>query len=109
MTWYLCDAHGYIEDIASLGGWRAFKTWAHDQPERALHDFIRDGETRTPGDLADALARLKAPHDVNGIRISLARAARACERAGAAPLLLSDGTDDADEDLLAETEKADTP
>lgn len=88
MGYYVADANGYIADIASIGGWRAFRAWSSVDP--IVRDFVITGVTETPATLAQALLDDHADDpDVESIRSAL----YSCAEAADAVLILSDGSD----------------
>jgi hypothetical protein len=90
MGYYVADANGVLGDLASGGGLKAFSEWA---PKHGpVRNFLRDGTTIRPVDLAAALEAEKADDPkVDATRRELAAFARRAEEL----LILSDGgTDD---------------
>src|SRR5262249_44969787 len=51
MAYYLANEAGYVDDFASLGGMRAFSTWASVQKE-PIRSFAKNGVTDDPAGLA---------------------------------------------------------
>jgi hypothetical protein len=90
MGYYVADANGVLGDLASGGGLKAFSEWAPSYGP--IRNFLRDGTTIRPVDLAVALESEKADDPkVDATRRELAAFARRAEEL----LILSDGgTDD---------------
>ncbi len=83
----------YLGDVASIGGWAAFRTWvlAQHDLEPVVRGFVLKGGTSDPQKLATALhAMVAQDKDVNSVRQQLAFLAGDAPRA----IVLSDGTED---------------
>jgi hypothetical protein len=90
MGYYVADANGYLGDIASGGGLRAFSEWA--PMSGPVREFLRDGYSYGTDQLAQTLNEMKSDNPaVDSVRTELAGYARQAE----VLLILSDGgTDD---------------
>ena len=89
MSYYVADAAGYLADIASIGGWQAFRAWSKTQ-EPAIRQFVERGMTEQPLALQIALQKAVSTREVQSIVNDLITQ---CGRAEEI-LILSDGQSD---------------
>jgi len=88
VSYYAIDAEGYVADIASLGGWRAFRAWAEGQAD-PIKQFAAEGRTDDPQALYEALDAVVAEDPaVETTRAGLAEAALIADEV----LIMTDGT-----------------
>lgn len=74
MGYYAVDANGYVDDVASIGGWSDFVAAASKLD--GVADFVRDGITEDPGALGEALDAVTFPGaSANSVREHLAELA----------------------------------
>jgi hypothetical protein len=98
VSWYAYDVNGYVADVASIGGWQAFRAWARAQGG-ALAAFIDKGSTRNLPELRAELKAYRAPDaDVDSVRRSLLAATDKASQV----LILSDGETTADDEEPAD-------
>lgn len=97
MSYYVVDAHGFLGDVASIGGLASFRTWALAQPD-PIASFARDGETDDPIALGSALSTTHAADSsVDSVREHLA----AFATIASGVLILTDGSAGEDEHISA--------
>lgn len=89
MSYFAVDIHGYIDDVASIGGFLDFTKAAAAYPG-IIADFAQAGETERPQDLADALADVTFDNpSADSVRQQMVK----CADLADGVLLVSDGMD----------------
>lgn len=91
MSYFAADANGYIDDIASGGGWSAFVEWGLAKGG-AIKEFVEDGVT---SDLEGLIAELSG-ESASGSIESTRRIVLACAEKADEVLIVTDGTSDED-------------
>lgn len=86
MSYYAYDLSGYVGDLASIGGWEQFRSFAKELGGAAAQ-FADEGYTEDPEALAKQLDKAEASGSVDSTRkllVDYARSANEC-------LIVSDG------------------
>jgi hypothetical protein len=100
MGYYLYDADGYLDDAATIHGWKQFAHWAQRQRLPELSRFVAKGFSESPQQLAKELGqlRIKRNRHLEDLRRHLQRAAARAKDI----IILTDGVGFEDEGDLPE-------
>lgn len=91
MSYYAYDTKGYVGDLASIGGWEQFRSFAEELGGAAA-EFAAGGYTEDPAALAKQLDKAEASGSVDSTRKLLVDYARSADEC----LILHDGEEGED-------------